>query len=425
MSRTAEAVLVLATTGLAVFGVLLVNFAEGTYLNRQAALTILVFGVVFGGLLTAVHRWASGSVPYLIPLAATLTAVGFVMIYRLDHDLAGQQSWWIMLSAGLAALALFRLQRRGVASLRPFGWVCLAAAVLFLALPAIPAVAPPLHGTSPTGPTWRWATEIVFRSGEIARLLLVIFLASYLADRQSSLATGVRTIGRFRLPEFGALLPMGLAGLAAFGVLVYENDLGTSLLLFGLFPIMFYIATNRPAYLTVGFGVYALGLAGAVLLDPGVRGSVGAWLRPWTDDTEVGSHIVQSLFALAAGSISGTGPGLGEPDLVPTAATSHLFAAVAEELGLAGSIVVLAAYVLLVATGFGIALRSRDLFSKLLASGLSLLLGLQTVLLLAGLVRLLPPSSLLAPFMSYGGASSVAAFVWLALLARVSHEERT
>lgn len=425
MSRTAEAVLVLATTGLAVFGVLLVNFAEGTYLDRQTALTILVFVTVFGGLLTAVHRWASGSVPYLIPLAATLTAVGFVMIYRIDHGLAGLQSWWLMLSAGLAALMLFKLRKGGVGSLKPYGWVFLAAAVLLLAVPAIPAVAPPLHGDPTNESTWRWLTDIVFPTGGIVRLLLVIFLAAYLADRQGALTTGSRSLGRFRLPELGGLVPIGLACTAAFAVLVYERDLGASLLLFGLFPIMFYMATNRPAYLTVGFGVYALGLAAAALLAPGVRGSLRAWLRPWADDTEVGSQIVQSLFALAAGSISGTGPGLGEPDLVPAAATSHVFAAVAEELGLAGSVVVLAAYVLLVATGFGIALRARDPFRKLLASGLSLLLGLQTLLLLAGLVRVLPPSAMMAPFMSYGGASSIGAFVLLALLARVSHEELT
>lgn len=424
MSRAAEAVLVLATAGLAVFGVLLVNFARGTYVDGQTALTLLVFLVVFGGLLIAVHRWAPGSVPYLIPLAATLTAVGFVMIYRLDHGLAGQQSWWLMLSAGLAALSLFGLEKRGLASLRSSGWVCLAAAVLLLALPTIPAVAPPLHGTSSNGPAWRWLTESVFPPGEMARLLLVVFLASYLADRQNALSAESWDIGRFRLPVLDGLVPVGSACVVALGVLVYENDLGASLLLFALFPIMFYMATNRPAYLTLGFGVYALGLAGTALLAPKVRGSLAAWLRPWTDETEFGNQIVQSLFALAAGSISGTGPGLGEPDLVPDAATSHLFAAVAEELGLAGSVVVLAAYVLLVATGFGIALRARDPFSKLLASGLSLLLGLQTLLLLAGLVRLLPPSAMMAPFMSYGGASSVVALVWLALLARVSHEER-
>ena len=425
MNRTAEAVMVLATTGLAVFGVLLVNFAQGTYVDMQAALTALVFVTVFGGLLTAMHRWAPGSVPYLIPLAATLTAVGFVMIYRLDHDLAGQQSWWMVLSAGLAAFSLFRLRKRGLTSLRSFGWVCLAAAVLLLALPAIPTLAPPLHGTSSNGAASRWLSEIVFPPGEIARLLLVVFLASYLADRQNALTTESWYIGRFRLPILDGLVPVGSACIVALGVLVYENDLGASLLLFGLFPIMFYMATNRPAYLTVGFGVYSLGLAGAALLAPGVRGSLAAWLRPWTDETEVGSQTVQSLFALAAGSLSGTGPGLGEPDLVPAAATSHLFAAVAEELGLAGSVAVLAAYVLLLTTGFGIALRARDPFSKLLASGLSLLLGLQTLLLVAGLVRLLPPSGIMAPFMSYGGASSVGAFAWLALLARISHEERT
>lgn len=422
MSRSAEAVLVLVTAGLAVLGVLLVNFAEDAYLDRRTALTLLLFVTVFGGLLAVVHRWASGAVPYLIPLAATLTAVGFVMIYRLDHDLAGRQGWWILLGGCSAALILFLLRERGVSFLKPYRWVFLTGALLLPALGAMLPRAAPSYGDLPGSPAWR-PVEATLPLGEIASLLLVIFLASYAADRHVSLAAGGLTVGRIRLPDLRGLIPIGLALIAALGVLVYRNDLGASLLVFGLFPIMFYMAANRPAYLAVGFGAYALGLAGATLAASSLRSLWDAWIRPWGESAEAGLRIVQGLFALGAGSISGAGLGLGEPYLVPDAATSGLPAAVAEELGLAGSIAVLAAYVLLVATGFGVALRARDLFHKLLAAGLSLLVGLQTWLLLAGLVRLLPPGAAGVPFMSYGATATIAAFAFLALLIRISHEE--
>ncbi len=413
----------IAATGLAVLGVLLVNFAEGAHLDGRTGLTLLLFMTVFGGLLVGVHRWAPNAVPYLIPLSATLAAVGFVMVYRLDRDLAGRQGWWIALGGGSALLTLLWFHKRGLDSLRSFGWVPLTAAVLLVGLGVIldPLVIP--NAAASEGARGQWLATPSFPLDEPARLLLVVFLAAFLADRHTSLATGGPIIGKLRLPAPRSLLVIVLAAAGTLGMLVYEKDLAASLLVFGLFPIMFYMATNRPVYLAGGFGLYALGTAGAVLIDPNLRRSLILWMRPWDAGAEAGNQIVQGLFALGAGGVSGVGPGLGEPYLVPAAATSHVFAVVAEELGLAGSVVVLAAYVLLVATGFGVAIRTRDLFRKLLAAGLSLLLGLQTILVVAGIVRLLPPSALSAPFMSYGGSSTISAFALLAIVIRISHEE--
>ena len=430
MSRTAEAVLVLAAAGLAAFGILLVNFAEAAHFDARTALTLLTFVVVFGGLLTAIRAWAPRSVPFLIPLAATITAVGFVMVYRLDHNLAGEQRWWLLLNAGLAALWLFSVRTRGVGSLRRYRYVFLGASAVLAALPLIPPGDRwPLHGVEINGSRlwveWQWGAEIVFQPGEVARLLLVVFLASYLSEHQTALSAVGPSFGRFRLPTLRSLAPMGVAWVAGFAVLAYLRDPGASLLLFGVFLIMLYMATNRPSYLATGSGLLAAGAVVAYFLLSHVRQRIGAWLDPWADIEGAGHQIVQGLFALAAGSLSGTGLGLGEPDLIPAAATSFVFAAAAEELGLAGSVVVLAAYALLVATGFGIALRARDLFRKLLAAGLSVVLGLQTVLVVAGVVRLLPVTGMTSPFMSYGGYSPVAGFLLLALLARVSHEEHT
>ncbi len=421
----AEAALVLAAAGLAVLGVLLVNFARGAYVDRRTALTLLLFVTVFGGLLAGVHRWAPGAVPYLIPLSATLTAVGFVMVYRLDHELAARHSWWIALGAGSAILLISRFHRRGVESLRPYGWVFLSLALSLLVLGVILDLFASGHPGPAEGEWWQWPSAPSYALDDPARLLFVLFLATYLANRHVDMAAGGPVVGRFSLPPLCGLVTMVLAAGVSIGLLLFQNDLAASLLAFGLVPIMLYMATNRPAYLTIGFGVYALGVAGAFLVAPGVREALVVWLRPWENIAGGGNQIVQGLFALGAGGVSGAGPGLGEPYLVPSAATSRVFAVVAEELGLAGSVVVLAAYVLLVATGFGVALRTRDLFRKLLASGLSLLLGLQTLLLVAGIVRLLPPSALSAPFMSYGAAPTITAFALLSLTIRMSHEEDT
>lgn len=430
MSRTAEAVLVLAAAGLAAFGVLLVNLAEGAHFDTRTALTLVVFVIVFGGLLAAVRAWAPRAVPFLIPLTATITAVGFVVVYRLDKGLAGLQSWWLLLSTGLAALWLYSVRIRGLGSLRRYRYGFLAAAAVLAALPLLPPGGPlPLHGVEVNESRlwlgWQGGTEIVFQPGEVAKLLMMVFLASYLSEHQTALSAVGSSIGRFQFPEPRQLAPMGVAWVASLGVLVYLRDLGAALLLFGVFLIMLYMATNRPSYLATGFGLFASGVVAAYFLFSHVRQLILAWLDPWADYEGAGYQIVQGLFALGAGSLSGTGLGLGEPDLIPGAATGFVFAAVAEEMGLAGSVVVLAAYALLVATGFGIALRARDLFRKLLAAGLSLVLGLQTLLVVAGVVRLLPVTGMTTPFMSYGGSSLVVGFLLLAFLARASHEERT
>ena len=420
----------LAAAALAGFGVLLVNFARGVNLNADTPVTLLVFVIVFGTLLAAVSSWAPRSVPFLIPLAATLTAVGFVILYRLDHQLAGVQRWWLLSNAGMAALWLFSVRTKGIRTLARHRYVYLAVAVAIASLPLIPEMdGLPLHGLHINGSglwvEWVWGVRIPFQPGEVARLLLVVFLASFLSEYQTTLSAAGRTIGRFRLPRPSGLLPVGVGWIASLGVLVYLEDLGASLLLMGVFVAMLYMATNRPSYLATGAGLSLAGLMVAYFVVGQVRDRVDAWVDPWASLDGIGQQTVQGLFALGAGSLSGAGLGLGEPDLIPGATTSFAFAASAEELGLAGSVVVLAAYALLVATGFGIALRARDLFRKLLAAGLSLTLGLQTVLVVAGVVRILPATDMTAPFMSSGGSSTVAGFLLLVLLARTSHEERT
>ncbi len=430
MTRTAEAALLAAAAVLAAFGVGLVNLAGTSGIDAQVALTFVVFAAAFGAIHAAVRLWAPGAAPYLFPLAAMLTAVGATVVYRIDPLLGSAQRWWLLVAAGVAVGVLFLLREGGVAVLRRYRYLLLSAALLLLLLPLLPAGLP-LRGAVVNG-SRLWvrldlplvARDLSFQPGEVAKVLLVVFLASYLAERHGSLRVMTRRLGPVHVPEPRQLVPLLAAGGFAFAVLVYQRDLGASLLLFGLFVTMLYAATGRHSYLAAGGLFVIVGGFTAYRLFGHVRVRVTAWVDPFADFLGTGYQVAQSLFALGSGSLTGSGLGVGRPDLIPAAATDFVFAAVAEETGLAGAVAVVAAFALLIAAGLGIALRARDLFRKLLAAGLALTLAIQTLLILAGVLRLFPVTGITLPFMSYGGSSLVANMAILALLARVSHEER-
>jgi cell division protein FtsW len=305
----------------------------------------------------------------------------------------------------------------------------LTGALLLLLLPMLPSSGPlPIRGLQANG-SRLWVlvdlgvTEIRFQPGEIAKLVIVLFLASYLAERQFAISEG-RKVGPFRLPEPRLLFPVVAVWAGSIGVLIGQRDLGASVLLFGAFIGMLYAATGQPSYLIVGGLLTAAGGWAAYRVFDHVARRVVGWLTPFQAYEDAGYQVAQAWFGMGTGSLAGSGLGLGRPTLIPNAETDFIFAAVAEELGFAGSMAVLAAYAILVAVGFGIALRSRDRFRKLAAAGLTWVLGLQTFLIIGGVLRLVPLTGIALPFMSYGGSSLVGNFLLLGLLARISHEEQ-
>ena len=253
-------------------------------------------------------------------------------------------------------------------------------------------------------------------------MLLVVFLASYLASRHSALAVMTRRIGPVSLPEPRQLFPLAAAWGVSLVILVYQRDLGASLLLLAVFTVMLYAASGRAVYPLVGGGLFVVGTVAAAQVFDHVQRRFDAWIRPWDDFADSGFQIAQSLFAMGSGSLTGAGLGLGRPDFIPAATTDFLFAAVAEETGLAGSLAMVAAYALLVGVGFGIALRARDPYRKLLAAGLTSVIAIQAILIIGGITRLLPLTGIALPFMSYGGSALVANLLALVLIARISHE---
>ena len=431
MTRTQEGGLLAGAAVLAGFGVALVNLATGGAIDARVGLTAVVMMVGFGGVFLAIHRWAPAASNLLLPPAALLTAMGLAEIHRLDPARAALQQWWLLIAAALTAGLLRVLAGTGLEGIRRYRYLLLAGTLGLLLLPLLPSGGPlPVKGLEANG-SRLWVlvdlgiTQLRFQPGEIAKLVVVLFLASYLAERQSTLADRPRRLGPFQFPEPRQLFPLFVVWAVSLVVLVGQRDLGASLLLFGSFVGMLYVATGRPAYLAVG-GLLAVGggLAAYRVFDHVVR-RVEAWLDPFAHYESSGYQIAQAWFGMGTGSLSGSGLALGRPDLIPNAETDFIFAAVAEELGFAGSIALIAGFALLVAVGFGIALRSRDRFRKLTAAGLTWVLALQTILILGGVLRVVPLTGITLPFVSYGGSSLVGNFLLLGLLARISHEEQT
>jgi cell division protein FtsW (lipid II flippase) len=431
MTRKAEGFSIVLASALGAFGVTLVNFANSETVDAQTALTFLVFVIAFGGLFVAVLTWAPRASSLLLAPVAAITAIGFLEVYRLDPVRAGLQRWWLLIGAAVAAGVLYLLHLGSTEILRRYRYIILLISVLLLLLPNLPQDwAFPLKGLEVNGSrlwivldTGISSLSLQFQPAEIAKLGLVAFVAAYLADHQHALRQAHRKIGPIRLPEPRQLLPLLITWALSVLILVSQRDLGASVLLFASFVLLLYAATGSAGYLVAG-GVLTLlaGFAGYQAFDH-VQRRVAGWIDPFGNFEDAGYQISQGLFALGSGSLSGAGPGLGRPDLIPNASTDFIFAAVGEELGFAGTVAVLALYGLVIAVGLGIAFRSRSTFRKLLAAGLTFVFGVQTFLIIGGVLRLVPLTGITLPFMSYGGSAFVGNLVLIALLLRISHEE--
>jgi cell division protein FtsW (lipid II flippase) len=350
--------------------------------------------------------------PYLLPLAGLLTAIGLTEIYRLEPEDAFRQGLWVVLGVGLFSATLVAL-RRDFRRLESYKYVIGIAALALLVLPALPGIGRTVNGAR----LWVGIGPFQFQPGELAKILLILFLAGYLREKREVLAQG-------RLKDFGPLL---LIWGGAMAVLVQTNDLGSGLLYFGIFLAMLYVATSRLIYIVGGMALFLGGAAFVYQVIPRVQDRVDIWRDPWPYAQDEGYQLVQSLFSIAAGGFGGTGLGRGTfstaggNELIPYLNTDFIFSALAQELGLVGIAAVLLVYMLFVARGFRVAMMAQDGFSKLLAVGLTFAFALQTFIIVGGVVRLIPLTGITLPFVSYGGSSLLANFVLLALLLLVSN----
>jgi cell division protein FtsW (lipid II flippase) len=375
-----------------------------------------VLGLSMGAHL--VNRWlVPNATSVLLPIATLLNGIGFVEIARWQPVLAGQQASWVAISAALYALTLLCIRRSR--DLDRYRYLLLLLAVFLLLAPVIPHVGLEINGAR----LWVHAGGIQFQPVELAKLLLVIFFASYFATTKELLTIPSRRIGNHLFVDPRPLIPIVVTWLLALGVLAFENDVGFAMLLFTLFLAMLWTSTGRVLYLVMGLVLFAGGAVLAAHYFPQVHERVSVWLDPWADPLGNGFQLIQGWYALAAGGILGTGVGLGPLGYhIPAWTNDMMAAAIGEEFGLVGLAAVVCGFLLLVGTGLQIAQRSRTDFARLCAVGLTVVLGFQAFFILAGVLRLLPLTGITLPFMAYGGSSLVANYVLIALLMRLSEE---
>jgi cell division protein FtsW (lipid II flippase) len=364
--------------------------------------------------------------PYLLPIAGLLTAIGLTEIYRLHPEDAFKQGIWIVVAVALFAVTLFVL-RRDYRRLESYKYLFGITAIALLVLPILPLIGLTVNGAR----LWVHFGALRFQPGELAKIMLIVFLAGYMREKREVLAQG-------RPKDWGPLLVIWVLAML---VLLETRDLGGGLLYFGIFLAMLYVATARLAYVAAGLGLFLVGAIGVWRITPHVRERVTIWLHPWTEhkvycplsgQLELRQNcqsfqLVKSLYSIGHGEYAGTGLGKGTfttvdgKQIIPSLNTDFIYSALAQELGLIGVAALLLVYMIFVLRGMRIALLAQDGFSKLAAAGLTFGFALQTFIIVGGILRIIPLTGITLPFVSYGGSSVVANFLLLAGLLLVSN----
>jgi len=368
----------------------------------------------------------------ILPAAMLLNGLGVAEIYRLDlaaianggTELFGmKQVIWTVVAIVAAAAVIWFIPSH--LFLRRYVYISMVIGLVLLISPMLPFIGKTINGAH----LWLAIGGLTFQPGELAKIALTVFFAGYLVTRRDSLAVvGPKFLG-LQLPRARELGPILAIWAVSLLVLVGERDLGTSLLYFGLFLVMIYVATGRAIYVTVGLGMFFTSAFLASRLMDYVSGRFDAWLNPFDSahyDAIGGSYqLVQGIFGMAHGSVIGTGLGGGVPQLVPLAESDFIIASLGEELGLAGIFAILGIYLLIVARGARIAFNHNDDFSKLLAIGLSFVIALQTFIVIGGVTRVVPLTGLTTPLLAAGGSSLLANWIIIGLLLRISDSAKS
>lgn len=403
--------------------------------NQQRSLTWgltgygLAFLTLFGCAHLAIRRFAPYADPLLLPVVALLNGLGLVMIHRLDlasraddataHPLVKQQMLWTLLGVLVFALVVILVQDHR--ALARYGYLC---GLVGLVLLVVPALLPPALSEQNGARIWIRLPGFSIQPAEFSKILLLVFFSSVLvAKRGLFTSVGKHFLG-MTLPRPRDLAPLLAAWVIAVTVMVFEKDLGTSLLLYASFLVVVYLATQRLSWVAIGLTLFAVGSVGGYFLYGHVRIRVQNWLDPFVDPEGTGYQTVQSLFSFATGGIFGTALGNGQPETVPAASTDFIIAAFGEELGLVGLASLLMLYAIVIMRGLRTAIATRDSFGKLLAAGLASTLAIQLFIVVGGVTRLIPLTGLTTPWLSYGGSSLLANYALLGILARISHSAR-
>lgn len=420
--RTTELLLLLLAQGIGYSGYLLTHLDIDGHLPGSWPWVLAAWLALGIGMHAVVRLRLPYADPILLPATFLLVGLGVAMIHRIDlisepaRGDAQTQFVWVVL--GVVAAVATILVVKDYRVLRRFPYVLFLSGLVLLLLPLTP-LGVELNGSR----IWIRVFGYSFQPAEVAKIVLSLAFAGYLADTKDVLAmAGPKVLG-LTLPRARDLGPIAVMWLASMLVLIFQKDLGTSMLFFGLFVAMVYLATGRSSWVMLGGLLFAAGgwFAYQRFAYVGVR--VSSWLRPFSD-YDMNYQVIQGQFGFAYGGLLGRGWGLGRPGLTPLAKSDFITAAIGEELGLVGLMAVILVYALIVARGLRTALSSNEPFGKLLSAGLSLVFALQVFAIIGGVTRLLPLTGLTTPFMSQGGSSMVANWLVMAIMLLVSHDAR-
>ncbi|WP_407549960.1 FtsW/RodA/SpoVE family cell cycle protein [Streptomyces sp. Pv4-95] len=421
--RGIELALLVGAVLLSVCGYVAVGFAR----THTVPSGVAGYGAGLGGLALLAHLAVRFRAPYadplLLPIAVLLNGLGLVLIFRLDLETPQDQAAPIQLIWSTVGVLLFTavvVLLRDHRMLQRYAYVCAALALLLM---IVPILFPAVNGAR----IWIRVAGFSIQPGEFAKVLITVFFAACLAANRTALAHTGRVLGRLRLPTGRVLGPIVAVWLISVGVLILERDLGTSLLFFGIFVVLLYVATGRLGWIAVGLLLAGIGAAAVGTLEPHVHSRVEDWLHPFAgiEAGEGPGQLAQSLFAFAAGGMLGTGLGQGHSHLIGFAMKSDfILATCGEELGFAGLSALFVLYALLVAGGFRAALGLGDAFGSLLAVGLAVLPAIQVFVIAGGVMGLIPLTGMAMPFLAQGGSSVVTNWIIIALLLRLSDRAR-
>ena len=412
--RTTELLLLIAAAFPVTLLYAMYVVTTGAALSFQTLAVPLGLFAAFAAAHIGVRIFAPGADPAILPVVFTLSGIGITFVTRLQPDASLGQVVFLFLGVALMVGTLAVVKNLEV--VKRYKYVLGIAGIILLVLPMF--IGTEIYGSK----LWIKIGGFQFQPGEFAKVLIVLFLAGYLAENRELLSISNRTVLGIKFPRLRLLYPLFIVWGVCLLVVAFERDLGSALLFYTIFLIMLYVATGRVSYVIIGLALLAVGAFGMYQIMSHVQVRVAIWLDPFSDAQNLGYQIVQSLFSLADGGLAGVGIGKGMADIIPVVASDMIFAAIGEEMGLLGGSAVLLLFMLFAVRGLTTAARAKSDLAAFSAAGLTAAISFQAFTIVGGVTKLIPLTGVTLPFMSQGGSSLLASFVIVALLLRAGDE---